>query len=64
MQEITWGLVTAISPSVLVRFVGDTGDTKIGWKSSGLTLATNDKVLLAKSGSRDGWVIVLKLATT
>jgi hypothetical protein len=63
MQEISWGLVTGVSP-VEVRFVGDDGDTPIAWKASGLTLATNDLVLLAKTGVKDGWVIVAKLAST
>jgi hypothetical protein len=63
MQEITWGLVTSISP-VEVRFAGDTSDTAIGWVNEDLTLATNDKVLLAKTGSRDGWVIVCVLVAT
>ena len=62
-MEVTWALVTSISP-VEVRFPGDTADTPIGKKLSGVTLATNDIVALAKTGTYDGWVILGKVIDT
>ena len=55
MQQIAWGEITALSP-VAVRLSGDTLDTPVAVKNTALTLATNQKVLLAKAGN--GWVIV------
>lgn len=62
-MEVTWGEVTSVSP-VEVRFAGDTVDVPVALKTSGLTLATNDKVALLKLGSSGGWMIVAKVATT
>lgn len=63
MQEIAWGVVTSTSP-VEVRFAGDTTDTPIEWKTSGLTLALTNRVLLARAGTNDGWMIVAIVAAT
>jgi hypothetical protein len=62
-MELVWGQVTSVSP-VQVRFAGDSVDTPVGWKSSGLTLSTSDKVLLGKAGTVDGWVIVSIMVAT
>jgi hypothetical protein len=63
MQEVSWGVVTSVSP-LEVRFVGDDAPTAIAWKPKGVTLANADKVLLAKTGSTDGWVVVCVLVTS
>ena len=55
MQQLAWGEITAVSP-VTVRLAGDTADTPVAVKNTALTLATNQKVLMAKVGN--GWVVV------
>ena len=62
-MEVTWGQVTSISP-VLVRIAGDSSDTAVALKQSGLSLATSDKVALIKLGTTGGWCIVCKVAAT
>jgi hypothetical protein len=61
---LTWGLVTSAGSPVEVRFAGDTVDTPVELQAEGLTLATLDKVLLARAGSTDGWVVVCVLEAT
>ena len=61
---LTWGLVTDVGSPVQVRFAGDTVDTEVGLQAEGLTLATNDKVMLARLGSTGGWVVVCVLEAT
>lgn len=56
-----WAIVQQVSP-LLVRFPGDTGDVSVGLKSSGLTFAVADKLLLAPVGSQ--WAVVAKLVAT
>ena len=62
-MDSTWGLVTQLSP-VLVRVAGDTVDIPVRLKANGLTLATNDKVLLVRAGRPDSWVIVCRIVAT
>jgi len=62
-MEVTWGLVTQVSP-LLVRFAGDGVDSPVGLKTSGLTLVLSDKVALLKLGSTDGWMVVAKVVTS
>ena len=57
MQEIAWGVVQSTGPTE-VRFAGDSADVPIALKDAALTVSVGQKVLLAKAGSRDGWVIV------
>lgn len=52
---VTWGLVTQVSPTVQVRFAGDTADTPVAKGNSALTLATNDRVKLSKVGTQ--WLV-------
>jgi len=63
-MEVRWGEVTQVTPSVEVRFAGDSTDRPVGLKADGLTLATNDKVALLRLGSTGGWMIVAKVVTT
>jgi hypothetical protein len=60
-MDVTWGLVTQVSPSVLVRIAGDTVDTPIAVKDS-ITLATNDRVVLLLVGAQ--WWIAGKVVAT
>jgi hypothetical protein len=62
-QEVSWGLVVSAAP-LKVRFVGDSADTAVGWIAGGLTVAASDKVLLAKTGSADGWAVIAKLVAS
>jgi hypothetical protein len=55
--------VITLAPTT-VRIVGDTVDVPIALKNDDLTLTVNDKVLLAKAGRRDGWVIVCVIGVT
>ena len=59
MPDVAWGLVTQVSPSVEVRFAGDTLDVQVVKKNADVTLSTNDTVALLKVGSQ--WVVAFKL---
>lgn len=50
-----WALVTQVTPTVQVRFAGDTADVTVTKGKSGLTLATGDRVKLSKVGTQ--WMI-------
>lgn len=63
MQEIRWGWVQTIDPTT-VRIAGDDQDIPVLAKNADVTVAAEDKVLLAKAGTKDGWVIVCKLNAT
>ena len=63
-MEVTWGVVQSIGSPVEVRIAGDTTDTPVGLQSDALTLATSDKVMLAKLGSTGGWAIVAVMVAT
>ena len=63
MQEIAHGQVTALAPTE-VRFAGDIVDVPIAVKNDDVTLTVGDRVLLAKAGARDGWVIVCVIGAT
>lgn len=54
-MDVTYGLVTQVSPTVQVRFAGDTVDVTVGLKNDDVTLATNDKVCLMRVGTQ--WVV-------
>lgn len=60
MQELSFGFVQGTDP-VTVRVVGDTEDVPIEVKCTTYTPVIGEKVLLGKSGSDDGWVIVCGL---
>lgn len=62
-QEIAWGVVQQLGPTE-VRFAGDTADVPIAVKNDDAVLTVGDKVLLAKAGARDGWVIVCVIGAT
>ena len=62
-MELTWGEVIALSP-LTVRFAGDSADTPVTLKASGLTLATNDKVALARLGATSGWCVMFKVVAS
>ena len=47
---------------LLVRCAGDTGDTAIGLKNSGLAFSLNEQLALAQFDGE--WVIVAKPVTT
>lgn len=55
MAEVAWALVTQVSPTVQVRFVGDTTDVTVVKGNSSLTLATNDVVKLTRVGTQ--WLV-------
>lgn len=59
--NVTWGSVTQVSP-LLVRINGDTGDTPIALKDSGMTFSTSDKVGLVLLGSQ--WAVFMKVVAT
>ena len=61
MDVVAEGWVMQVTP-LLVRFAGDTGDTSVAWKESGLTFSTNEKVALVRFPS--GWTIVGKPVAT
>lgn len=55
MAETRFALVTQVTPTVQVRFSGDTNDVDVTQGNSALTLATNDRVKMSKVGS--SWMI-------
>ena len=59
----TWGVVTAISPAVQVRFAGDSTDVTLALGNDAYTPTVNDKVALDKLGSTGGWCIAYKIGT-
>jgi CYTH domain-containing protein len=69
-QEIRWGWVQQVydvgddEPALKVRIAGDDADITIRMVAAGYTPAVEEKVLLAKAGTKDGWVIVCKLEPT
>ena len=63
-SEITWGAVTAVSPSLLVLFSGDSVASPVGLKDSSLTLVAADKVILARVGKPFGWAVISKLGAS
>lgn len=62
-QEITWGVVQSLGPTT-VRLSGDIDDIAVAVKNDDVTLTVTDKVLLAKAGPTDGWVIVCVVGAT
>ena len=52
---IRWGEVVAVSPTVDVRFAGDTVDVTVSLQNDDITLAVGDVVAVFKVGSQ--WVI-------
>lgn len=60
-HELSWGQVVAESPTA-VKFNGDTEQVVVETKAAGYQPRDGDKVLLAKSGVNDGWVIVSRIA--
>ena len=54
-MDVTWGLVTQVTPTVQVRFAGDTSDVTVVKGNAGLTLATSDRVKLSRVGSQ--WLV-------
>ena len=62
-MEVTYGVVQSLAPTT-VRFAGDTADVGIAVKNAAVTLSVGNKVLLAKAGTRDGWVIVCVIGAT
>ena len=61
MADVAWGLVTQVTPTVQVRFAGDTVDVTVTRGNAALTLATNDRVVLLKVGTQ--WTVAYKLGT-
>ena len=55
------GWVMQVSP-LLVRFAGDTGDTSVALKDSGLTFSLNERVALEQFDGQ--WMIVGKPVAT
>ena len=55
------GWVMQVSP-LLVRFSGDTGDTAVALKDSGLTFSLNERVALAQFDGQ--WVVTGKPVAT
>lgn len=60
-MDVAEGWVMQVSP-LLVRFAGDTGDTAVALKDSGLTFSLNEKVALVRYPS--GWTITAKPVAT
>ena len=60
-MDVAEGWVQQVSP-LLVRFAGDTGDTSVSLKDSGLTFSLSEKVALVRFPS--GWMIVGKPVAT
>ena len=58
-HAVMMGQVTSITP-VEVRFYGSSVSVPVSLKDATLTLATTDKVLLARTGT-DSWVVVCKV---
>jgi len=64
-MELAWGEVTQVSPTVECRFVGDGTDIPVALKLNSYgTVATNDKVMLARLGTKSGWVMVGKVVAS
>ena len=55
MAQTAWALVTSVTPTVQVRFAGDTSDVTVVKGNAALTLSTNDVVKLSKAGS--AWLV-------
>lgn len=55
MTDVAWGLVTQVTPTVQVRFAGDTVDVTVVKGNASLTLATNDRVKLTRVGT--AWLV-------
>lgn len=55
--------VTALGPTQ-IRFDGDSVDVPIARKNDDITLTVGDQVMVARLGSKDGWVIVCVLGAT
>lgn len=55
MSSDAYALVTQVTPTVQVRFVGDTLDVTIEKGNASLTLATNDHVKVSRVGGQ--WLI-------
>lgn len=55
MMQVAFALVTQVSPTVQVRFAGDTQDTTVVKGNDALSLATNDRVKLTKVGNQ--WLV-------
>lgn len=55
MAQVAWGLITAVTPTVQVRFVGDSLDTPVMKGNAALTLATGDRVKLTRVGTQ--WLV-------
>ena len=55
MAQVAWGQVTQVTPTVQVRFAGDTADVTVVKGNSALTLATNDRVKLTRVGTQ--WLV-------
>jgi hypothetical protein len=60
-MDALWAVVVEVSP-LLVRMPGDSGDTPVAWKDSGMSFSTSDKVGLVRFGSQ--WVVVAKIVAT
>lgn len=60
MTQTTWGLVTQVTPTVQVRFAGDTAEVPVTKGNAALTLATNDRVVLSKVGT--AWLVDFVIA--
>ena len=57
---VTWGVVQSVTVgAVTVRLAGDTVDVPIALQPDAVTLATSDKVAVAKLGG--SWTIVAVL---
>lgn len=55
MAQVAWGLVTQVTPTVEVRFAGDTADVTVSKGNKSLVLATNDRVKLTRVGTT--WLV-------
>lgn len=51
----TYALVTQVTPTVQIRFPGDTIDVTVTKGNSALTLATNDVVKVTRIGAQ--WLV-------
>ena len=55
--NIAWGMVTQITPTVTVRFRGDTVDSTITRGNTDISLAVNDIVVMFRLSTSGGWSI-------
>jgi len=55
--NIAWGMVTQITPTIQVRFRGDTVDSTISRGNKAITVAVNDIVVLFRLSTSGGWSI-------